>query len=65
LGVPATQEERFDDAVLNFANSVQANPRFRTLYFFQAAALALAGRKEEARPIVVRLLDLEPIFGCG
>jgi TolB-like protein/class 3 adenylate cyclase/Tfp pilus assembly protein PilF len=62
LGTAATQEERFDDAALDFANSVQANPRFSTLYFFQAAALALAGRGEEARPFVERLLELEPEF---
>jgi hypothetical protein len=31
-------------------------------YFLQAAALALAGRVEEARPIVGQLLELEPTF---
>ena len=30
--------------------------------FFQVASLALAGRKEEARSIVQRLLELEPGF---
>ena len=39
-----------------------ANPRFSTSYFSQAASLALAGRQEEAQPIVQRLLDLEPGF---
>ena len=41
---------------------MQANPRFSLYYFFQAAALALAGRVEEARPIVGQLLGLEPAF---
>ena len=41
---------------------MQANPRFSTLYFFQVSSLALAGRKEEARSIVQRLLELEPGF---
>jgi adenylate cyclase len=39
---------------------VQNNPRFSFLYFLQAAALALAGRVEEARPIVGQGLELEP-----
>jgi tetratricopeptide (TPR) repeat protein len=34
------------------------NPRFSSLYFFQAAALALAGRAEGARPIVGQGLEL-------
>jgi len=62
LGIAATQEAQFDAAASDFANAVQANPRFSTLYFFQAAALALAGRKDEAQPIVQRLLELEPQF---
>jgi adenylate cyclase len=62
LGAAATQEARYDVAASHFAKSVQANPRFSTLYFFQAASLALAGRQEEARPIVQRLLELEPGF---
>lgn len=41
---------------------MQANPRFSWCYFFQAASLALAGREEEAQPIVRRLLELEPGF---
>ena len=37
-------------------------PSFSTLYFAQAVALALAGRVEEARPIVGQLLELAPGF---
>jgi len=29
---------------------------------FHAASLALAGRHEEARPVIARLLELEPGF---
>jgi hypothetical protein len=39
---------------------VQANPRFSLYYFAQAIALALAGRLEEARPIVGQGLELNP-----
>ena len=41
---------------------MQANPRFGTLYFTQAIALALAGCVEEAKPIVRQGLELEPGF---
>jgi adenylate cyclase len=60
LGVAATQEARYDEAASHFAKGVQANPRFSSLIFYHAASLALAGRAEEARPIVRRLLELEP-----
>ena len=53
---------RYDQAAAHFAKAVQGNPRFSTLYFFHAASLALAGRADEARPIVRRLLELEPSF---
>ena len=62
LGAAAVQETRYDEAASHFAKAVQANPRFSTLYFFHAASLALAGRQEEAQPIVQRLLELEPGF---
>ncbi|URK87581.1 tetratricopeptide repeat protein [Rhizobium sp. RCAM05350] len=62
LGVAYLLETRYDEAAPHFARAVQANPRFSTLYFFEAALLGLAGRQEEARPIVQRLLELEPGF---
>ena len=62
LGTAAVQETRYDEAASHFAKAVQANPRFSSLYVFHAASLALAGRQEEAQPIVQRLLDLEPGF---
>ena len=62
LGAAAVQEAHYDEAASHFAKAVQANPRFSTLYFFQVASLALAGRKEEARSIVQRLMELEPGF---
>lgn len=62
LGAAAVQETRYGEAASALAKAVQANTRFSTLYFFHAASLALAGREEEARPIVQRLLELEPEF---
>jgi len=62
LGDVAIHEARYDEAASCFAKAVQASPRFSLYYFFQAAALALAGRAEEARPIVGQLLELEPTF---
>ncbi len=62
LGLAAIQEARYDEAASNFANAVQANTRFSTLYFFQAVALALGGRMEDAKRIVRRALELEPGF---
>ena len=62
LGLAAIQEARYGEAASNFANAVQANTRFSTLYFFQAVALALGGRMEEAQKVVRRALELEPGF---
>ena len=62
LAAAAVQEVRYDEAASHSAKAVHANPRFSTSYFFHAASLALAGRQEEAQPIVQRLLDLEPGF---
>ena len=62
LGHAAIQEGRHGDAAESFAKAVQASPRFSTVYLFHAASLALAGRQEEARPVVARLLELETGF---
>jgi hypothetical protein len=61
LGVAAVEEARYDAACC-FAEGVQANSRFGPLYFLQAMALALAGRVEEARPIVRQGSELAPGF---
>lgn len=45
-----------------FAKAVLANPRFSVLYALQAAALAMAGRVEEAKAVGRRVLELEPGF---
>ena len=65
LGHVAILEARYEDATSHYANMVQGNPRFSTLYFIQAAALALAGRAEEARPIAEQALELEPDVRIG
>ena len=62
LGNIRFREGRYDDAASSYAEGMQANPRFSTLYALQAAALAMADRLNEAKPIVRRLLELEPTF---
>ena len=62
LGHVAVYEAHYDEAVSHYAKAVQANPRHIWLYFCQAVALALAGRVEEAGPIVRQLLELNPGF---
>ena len=62
MGLAAIQQAQYQEAASHFANSIQANSRFSTLYFFQAVSLALAGRMEEANRIVRRALELEPAF---
>jgi adenylate cyclase len=62
LGFAAVQEARYDEAASHVAKAVQANSGFSSLYFLYAMVLALAGRTEEARPIVRRGLELEPTF---
>ena len=56
------REARFDEAASHYSKAVQANPRFSVGYAFHAAALAQAGRAEEAKAVAGRLLALEPRF---
>jgi tetratricopeptide (TPR) repeat protein len=56
----AFQEARYDEAASYYAMAVQAAPRFNLYYFLHAAALAQAGRLEEARRIIEKLLELDP-----
>ena len=62
LGHVAVVEGHYDEAASHYAKAVRANPRFSVAYFCQAIALALAGRVEEAGPIVRQLLELSPGF---
>jgi adenylate cyclase len=62
LGFVRLLARRYDEAAAFFAQAVQANPRFSTLYADLTAALALAGRSEESKSVAQRLLDLEPGF---
>jgi adenylate cyclase len=62
LGFCDVQEARFEAAATEFAKMVQANPAFSTLHFLYAIGLALAGRIEDARPVVAKGLELEPSF---
>ena len=58
----ATQEGRYAEAAAHAAKVVQANPSHGVYMAYQAISLALAGRVEEARPILARALELEPEF---
>jgi adenylate cyclase len=62
LGFGAVQQGRYDEAASCIAKAVQANSGFSWLYILYAIVLALAGRAEEAGPIVRRGLELEPSF---
>jgi TolB-like protein/class 3 adenylate cyclase/tetratricopeptide (TPR) repeat protein len=62
LGNAALTETRFEDAASFYGKAVQSSPKIGTYYFFQAIALALAGRIEEARPLTERGFEFEPQF---
>ncbi len=62
LGESALQQARHDEAAHAFAAAGRVNTNFSTAYLFQAIAMALAGRPEEAKPVVRRGLELEPGF---
>ena len=62
LGEAAIREGRYEESAACFARAAQASANFSTAYIFQAIALALAGRNEEAGPFLRRGLELEPGF---
>lgn len=64
-GFVCVREARYADAASHFAKAAQANPRFSTLYAYEAAALAMAGRLDQAKLVARRLLELEPTFRIG
>ncbi len=57
LGLVALHEGRYDAAASCFARAAPGRPNF---LFYQAAALALAGRMDEARTIATRALEERP-----
>jgi TolB-like protein len=64
-GFVCVREGRYAEAGSFLFDSVQANPGFSVLHFCYTAALALAGRDEEARSAAQRALELEPSFRTG
>jgi TolB-like protein len=62
VGAVRLREGRFDEAASFYSKAVQSNPRFTVGYAFHTAALAQAGRTEEAKVVAGRLLALEPSF---
>jgi adenylate cyclase len=64
-GLVRIRERRFDDAAAHIAKAVLANPRFSHLCAWHAAALALAGRIDEAKAVAKQVLELEPNYHVG
>jgi adenylate cyclase len=60
LGNIAMLEASFDEAASHYGKGAQANARSPSLHVVHAVALALAGRMEEAKPILLRALELGP-----
>jgi TolB-like protein/Tfp pilus assembly protein PilF len=58
LGESALQQGRPEEAAHAFAVAVRTNTNFSTAYIFQAIAMALAGRPEQAKPIARRGIEL-------
>lgn len=64
LGIAAIQEGRYDEAASHFAKTARAVPGMG-YHFFHISALGLAGRAEEARPIVRLAMELYPRVRIG
>jgi adenylate cyclase len=60
FAIAALDEGRYDESATWWAKCSQANPDFGGFVVGQAAALALAGRVDEARSAYARALELEP-----
>jgi TolB-like protein/class 3 adenylate cyclase/tetratricopeptide (TPR) repeat protein len=65
LGAVRMREGRYQDAAAQFAKAAQENPRFSAMYALHAAALALAGRVEDAKAVARRLREVDPTFRLG
>ena len=61
-GFAALQESRNEDAAAHLAEALQTNPSLSSIYFVSAAALALSGRRAEAKSMATRGLEIEPAF---
>jgi TolB-like protein/class 3 adenylate cyclase/Flp pilus assembly protein TadD len=62
LGLSDLREGLYDEAAAHFAKAIQINPRFSFIQLERTAALAMAGRADEASGTARRLLELEPGF---
>ena len=51
---------RFEEAVAAASLATQSNPRFTPLHMLHAASLASLDRREDAKTVVQRLLELQP-----
>ena len=53
---------RFEEAIAAASLASQSNPRFTPPLILHAAALGCLGRSEDAKPVIQRLLELQPGF---
>jgi adenylate cyclase len=53
-------QHQLPEAVAWLSKAAQQNPRFHPIFLFLGSALAYAGRMEEARAAIRRLLELHP-----
>ena len=65
FGHAAVYEDRYDDAVSHYENALHLSPQLGAMHTLHAIALALAGRADEARPVVTKALDVDPNFRIG
>ena len=62
FGIASFHQGRYEEAVSWWEKCWRANPKFGGFLFGKAAALASAGRMSEAKPVLEKVLELEPSF---
>jgi adenylate cyclase len=62
FGIGSFHQGSYEEAASWWEKCWRANPKFGGFLFGKAAALALAGRMSEAKPVLAKVLALEPGF---
>jgi adenylate cyclase len=62
FGIASFHQGRYEEAASWWEKCWRANPKFGGFLFGKAAALASAGRMSEAKPVLAKVLELEPSF---
>ncbi|HXZ15925.1 MAG TPA: tetratricopeptide repeat protein [Roseiarcus sp.] len=65
FGHAAVYEDRYDDAVSHYEKALHLSPQLGAMHTLLAIALALAGRADEASPVVTKALEVDPNFRIG